>query len=44
MKRPVNFASVLFIAAVLGLWAWQHVPAADRAAGPLPGVERTALR
>jgi hypothetical protein len=40
MKRPVNFASVLFIAAVLGLWTWQHVPAA----GPLPAVERTALR
>jgi hypothetical protein len=44
MKRPVNFASVLFIAAVLGLWAFQHVPGADRAAGALPAVERTALR
>lgn len=44
MKRPVNFASVLFIAAVLGLWAWQHAPAADRADGRLPAVERTALR
>ena len=44
MKKPVNFASVLFIAAVLGLWAWQHAPAADRAAEPRPTVERTALR
>jgi hypothetical protein len=46
MKRPVNFASVLFIAAVLGLWAWHQAPAADRAAAnPLvTGGERTALR
>ncbi|MGH8668184.1 MAG: hypothetical protein ACREUN_10270 [Burkholderiales bacterium] len=32
MKKPVNFASVLFIAAALGLWAWQQAPAADRLA------------
>jgi hypothetical protein len=32
MKKPVNFASVLFIAAALGLWAWQQAPAAAPAA------------
>jgi hypothetical protein len=32
MKRPVNFASVLFIAAALGLWAWQQAPASATAA------------
>jgi hypothetical protein len=44
MKRPLNFASVLFIAAALGLWAWQHAPAADRVAGLTPAAERTVLR
>lgn len=45
MKKPVNFASVLFIAAALGLWAWQQAPAADRAATLVPpAAERTALR
>jgi hypothetical protein len=45
MKKPVNFASVLFIAAALGLWAWQQVPAADRVASLLPAAaERAALR
>lgn len=32
MKKPVNFASVLFIAAALGLWAWQQAPAASATA------------
>jgi hypothetical protein len=36
MKKPVNFASVLFIAAALGLWAWQQAPAADRVAALFP--------
>ena len=45
MKKPVNFASVLFIAAALGLWAWQQVPAADRAASLFPAASvRAALR
>jgi hypothetical protein len=45
MKKPVNFASVLFIAAALGLWAWQQVPAADRIASLLPAAtERASLR
>jgi hypothetical protein len=45
MKKPVNFASVLFVAAALGLWAWHQAPAADRAASLFPAAaERTALR
>ena len=44
MKKPVNFASVLFVAAALGLWAWHQAPAADRAASFFPAAERTALR
>jgi hypothetical protein len=45
MKKPVNFASVLFIASALGLWAWQQVPAADRVASLLPAAtERASLR
>jgi hypothetical protein len=45
MKKPVNFASVLFIAAALGLWAWQQVPAADPVASlPRAAAERAALR
>ena len=45
MKKPVNFARVLFIAAALGLWAWQQVPAADRVASLLPAAtERASLR
>jgi glycine/D-amino acid oxidase-like deaminating enzyme len=35
MKKPVNFASVLFIAAALGLWAWQQAPAAAKVAAAL---------
>jgi hypothetical protein len=45
MKKPVNFASILFIAAALGLWTWQHAPAADRLAGLFPTVAvETAVR
>jgi hypothetical protein len=45
MKKPLNFASVLFIAAVLGLWAWQQAPAAATSAGPFAGVpEHAKLR
>lgn len=45
MKKPVNFASVLFIAAALGLWAWQQAPAADRLASLFPSsAERAAVR
>lgn len=45
MKKPVNFASVLFIAAALGLWASQQAPAADRVASLLPvAAERASLR
>lgn len=45
MKKPVNFASVLFIAAALGLWAWQQAPAADKLASVfLPAGAYTALR
>jgi hypothetical protein len=45
MKKPVNFASVLFIAAALGLWAWQQAPAADRMASVFaPVAERTVPR
>jgi hypothetical protein len=36
MKKPVNFASILFIAAALGLWAAQQAPAADRPASLFP--------
>jgi hypothetical protein len=35
MKKPVNFASVLFIAAALGLWAWQQAPASATSASSL---------
>lgn len=38
MKKPVNFASVLFIAAALGLWAWQQAPAADKLAIVFPSA------
>jgi hypothetical protein len=31
VMKPVNFASVLFIAAALGLWACQHTASADKA-------------
>jgi hypothetical protein len=45
MKKPVNFASVLFVAAALGLWAWHQVPAAERVALLLPAaVQPAALR
>lgn len=34
MKKPLNFASVLVIAAALGAWAaWQHAAPADGPAG-----------
>jgi len=33
MRKPVNFASVLFIAAALGLWAWQQAPASATVSG-----------
>ena len=45
MKKPVNFASVLFIAAALGLWVCQQGGAAERLPGTLDyGVARTATR
>jgi hypothetical protein len=43
--KAVNFASVLFIAAALGLWACQHTGAADKAAGTLDhSATRTAAK
>jgi hypothetical protein len=33
--KSVNFASVLFIAAALGLWACQHPAPADKTASAL---------
>ena len=33
VMKPVNFASVLFIAAALGLWACQHTASAEKVAG-----------
>ena len=35
MKKPVNFASVLFIAAALGLWVCQQGGAAERLSSAL---------
>ena len=35
LMKSVNFASVLFIAAALGLWACQHTGPADKAASAL---------
>jgi hypothetical protein len=35
MKKPLNFASVLFIAAALGLWACQQ---------PIPGENSASVR
>lgn len=43
MKKPLNFASVLFIAAVLGLWAWQQAPAAATADAFASAVQRSTL-
>jgi len=43
--KSVNFASVLFIAAALGLWACQQSGAAERLSGALDSsVARTATR
>lgn len=36
MKKPINFASVLLIAAAVGAWAWQQAAPADRLAGLFP--------
>jgi hypothetical protein len=33
--KPVNFASVLFIAAALGLWACQHSTSGEKVASAL---------
>jgi hypothetical protein len=45
MRKPVNFASVLFIAAALGLWAWQRAPAAEGLGSPFPlAAEASAHR
>ena len=45
MKKPVNFASILFIAAALGLWTWQQAPAADRLASLFPpAAAQSAVR
>ena len=41
--KSVNFASVLFIAAVLGLWASQHTGAAEKDAA-FSTVARTITR
>jgi hypothetical protein len=35
LMKSVNFASVLFIAAALGLWACQHTGPADKVASVL---------
>lgn len=42
MRKPVNFASVLFIAAALGLWAWQQAPAAAKVAATFEPAAYTA--
>ena len=42
--KSMNFASVLFIAAALGLWMSQHTGAAERPAGLEPGVARSVSR
>jgi hypothetical protein len=43
--KSVNFASVLFIAAALGLWACQHTAPGDRVASLLDhGVGKTITR
>lgn len=44
MKKPLNFASVLFIAAALGLWAWQQAPAADKVTAPIPISAESSIR
>jgi hypothetical protein len=45
MKKPVNFASILLIAAALGLWAAQQAPAADRPSSLFPyAVAGTPVR
>jgi len=36
--KSMNFASVLFIAAALGLWACQQTGAADQMAGALDHI------
>ncbi|HJY75485.1 MAG TPA: hypothetical protein VKE95_02585 [Burkholderiales bacterium] len=36
--KSVNFASVLFIAAALGLWACQHPVPAEKVASALTGT------
>jgi hypothetical protein len=36
--KAVNFASVLFIAAALGLWACQHPAPAEKLASALTGT------
>ena len=41
--KSVNFASVLFVAAALGLWAWHQVPAAERVALLLPAAVQPAV-
>jgi hypothetical protein len=43
--KPVNFASVLFMAAALGLWACQHsVPGEKVAAALAYGVAKSITR
>jgi hypothetical protein len=43
--KSVNFASVLFIAAALGLWACQHSAPGERVASALThGVEQSTTR
>jgi len=43
--KSVNFASVLFIAAALGLWACQHSVAGEKVASVLTySVTKTATR
>lgn len=43
--RSVNFASVLFIAAALGLWACQHSAPGEKLASALSqGVTKSAGR
>jgi hypothetical protein len=44
MKKPANFASVLFIAAALGLWACQHSVPNEKLASLLAQSITSAVR
>lgn len=44
MKKPANFASVLFIAAALGLWSCQQSTAGERLASLLERAIASAVQ